>query len=369
MANILLKGTVVDDSWFNKYYEEDGEPIIYPNGVRNLITAAGDEDITIELNSYGGSVWAGAEIATMLEEHKGKVTVQVSGIAASIASVIAMAADEVVMTPLSCIMIHNPASYPMSFSLTDMRKTVAQLEGIADEIVNIYKKRTGLSTDKLKQMMDDETYIMADEAIKLGFADRKSKPTDAEQTIVNSLITNAVNGQFPNIEAIMKERNSKEMAKKQSIFERLTGVTKEVLNEVEPEEVVETPEVKPEAEPEVTPEVTPEPETEPEVTEEVEEADEVETLLDAAAETIEKLQTENASLKTENDALKADLDNAKKATAEVTDEKNKMSNSVATKMRTLNSLIEKIEKADTAPKKAVNSANSEWTYNGFGGEK
>lgn len=366
MANILLKGTVVDDSWVNQYYEEDGEPIIYPNAVRDLITAAEGEDLTIELNSYGGSVWAGAEIATMLEEHKGKVTVQVSGIAASIASVIAMAADEVVMTPLSCIMIHNPASYPMSFSLTDMRKTVAQLEGIADNIVNIYKKRTGLSTDKLKKMMDDETYIMADEAIKLGFADRKSKATDAEQTIVNSLITNAVNGQFPNIEAIMKERNSKEMAKKQSIFERLTGVTKEVLNEVEPEKVVEPPEVEPEAEPEVTPEVTPEPETEPEVTEE---ATEVEELLDAAAETIETLQTENASLKAENDALKADLDNAKKATAEVTDEKNKMSNSVATKMRTLNSLIEKIEKADTAPKKAVNSANSEWTYNGFGGEK
>lgn len=356
MAKILLKGTVVDDSWVNQYYEREGEPIVYPSMVRNIIDNS-EGDIEVEINSYGGSVWAGAEIASMISDYQGKTTCYITGMAASIASVIAMAFDEVVMTPLSMIMIHNPAGAPLSYSLNDIKSKAAQLEGIAEESARIYHEKTGLSMSKIRKMMDEESYIMADEAIKLGFATRKGKATKEEKELNNKLITNSIN-ESRTIEEIIKERNKAEMAKKASIFDRLMGISQETLEIVEPEvdeEVEETPEEVIETPEEEIVEDTPADEEEPK--------EDVEALLDNAMETINSLTKQVAKLTAERDEANASLASEKEAKAAVENSNKEMTTNVAKKMRDLNSLIEKASKAETAPSSTM-KANNNWTFGG-----
>ena len=131
---------------------------------------SGDGDVVIYLNSPGGDCTAASQIYTMLMDYPGSVTVKIDGIAASAASVIAMAGTTVLMAPTGLMMIHNPMTVAMG-SKTEMEKAISMLEEVKESIVNAYELKTGLSRAKLSRLMDCETWMNARRAIELGFAD------------------------------------------------------------------------------------------------------------------------------------------------------------------------------------------------------
>ena len=132
---------------------------------------SGDGDIVVRINSEGGDVFAANEIYNMLKEYRGKVRVVIDAIAASAASIIAMAGDTVEISPVGMIIIHNP--WTGTVGDADEFKTVAnQLDSIKENIINAYELKTHLSRTKLAKMMDEETFIHARKAVELGFADK-----------------------------------------------------------------------------------------------------------------------------------------------------------------------------------------------------
>lgn len=132
-------------------------------------------DLVVYINSPGGNVMAGAEIYTALREHseqgKGNVTVKVTGIAASAASIIAMAGDEVLMSPVSYMMIHNPWTLPGPSNAKELRHQADVLDVISEGLIAAYERRTGKSRDELMELLDGETYMSAQTCIDEGFAD------------------------------------------------------------------------------------------------------------------------------------------------------------------------------------------------------
>ena len=146
---------------------------------------SGSGNITVLINSPGGDCIAAAQIYNMLSSYNGKVTVKIDGIAASAASVIAMAGDEVLVSPVSMIMIHNPATVAFG-DHTDMQKAIDMLDGVKNSIINAYVAKTGMSRAKLSHLMDEETWMDATKAVELGFADdivkRKTEESEDEST-------------------------------------------------------------------------------------------------------------------------------------------------------------------------------------------
>lgn len=122
------------------------------------------------LNSPGGDCVAAAQIYNMLKEYPGNITIKIDGIAASAASLIAMAGNEVLMSPVSMMMIHNPMTAAIG-NADDMQKAAAMLDEVKDSIINAYELKTGITRAKLSHLMDDETWMNAVTAVELGFAD------------------------------------------------------------------------------------------------------------------------------------------------------------------------------------------------------
>lgn len=131
---------------------------------------AGNGDITVWINSPGGDCIAAAQIYNMLMEYKGNVTIKIDGIAASAASVIAMAGTRVLVSPVSMMMIHNPMTVAMG-NAEEMQKTIAMLDEVKESIVNAYEIKTGMSRAKISRLMDAETWMDANSAVEMGFAD------------------------------------------------------------------------------------------------------------------------------------------------------------------------------------------------------
>lgn len=131
---------------------------------------AGSGPITIWINSPGGDCIAASQIYAMLMDYKDDVTVKIDGIAASAASVIAMAGTKVLMAPTALMMIHNPATIAYG-DHTDMAKAIEMLEEVKESIINAYEIKTSLSRSRLSHLMDAETWMNAKKAIELGFAD------------------------------------------------------------------------------------------------------------------------------------------------------------------------------------------------------
>lgn len=131
---------------------------------------AGEGDVTVWINSPGGDCVAAAQIYNMLMEYRGNVTVKIDGIAASAASVIAMAGTTVLMSPVSMLMIHNPMTLALG-DKSEMEKAIDMLEAVKDSIINAYELKTGLSRAKISHLMDEETWMDARKAVELGFAD------------------------------------------------------------------------------------------------------------------------------------------------------------------------------------------------------
>jgi ATP-dependent Clp protease protease subunit len=158
---LTIGGTIAEESWF----DDDVTPQLFKEELN-----AGEGDIVVWINSPGGDCVAAAQIYNMLMDYKGNVTVKIDGIAASAASVIAMAGTKVLMSPVSMMMIHNPATIAMG-DHTEMEKAIAMLDEVKNSIINAYQAKTGLSKQKLSQLMEDETWMNAKRAVELHFAD------------------------------------------------------------------------------------------------------------------------------------------------------------------------------------------------------
>ena len=156
-----LNGTIAEESWF----DDDVTPQLFKDELNS-----GTGDITVWINSPGGDCVAAAQIYNMLSNYKGKVTVKIDGIAASAASVIAMAGDTVLVSPVSMLMIHNPATIAWG-DHAEMQKAMDMLAEVKESIINAYVLKTGLSRPKLSHLMDAETWMDANKAVELGFAD------------------------------------------------------------------------------------------------------------------------------------------------------------------------------------------------------
>lgn len=156
-----MNGVIAEDSWF----DDDVTPALFKDELN-----AGTGDITLWINSPGGDCVAAAQIFNMLSEYPGKVTVKIDGLAASAASVIAMAGTEVWMSPVSMMMIHNPATVAWG-DHAEMKKAMELLDAVKESIINAYVRKTGQSRAKLSHLMDAETWMDANKAVELGFAD------------------------------------------------------------------------------------------------------------------------------------------------------------------------------------------------------
>ena len=168
---LFLNGTIAEESWF----DDDVTPQLFKDELM-----AGSGDITVWINSPGGDCVAAAQIYNMLMDYKGNVTVKIDGIAASAASVIAMAGTKVLMSPVSMMMIHNPMTVAFGDS-AEMQKAIEMLASVKDSIINAYEIKTGLSRTKLSHLMDAETWMDANKAVELGFADEIMQRTDTAE--------------------------------------------------------------------------------------------------------------------------------------------------------------------------------------------
>ena len=182
---LFLNGTIAEESW----YDDDVTPQLFKD---ELMSGSGD--ITVWINSPGGDCVAAAQIYNMLMDYKGNVTVKIDGIAASAASVIAMAGTKVLMSPVSMLMIHNPMTVAMG-DTAEMQKAIEMLGSVKDSIINAYEIKTGLSRAKLSHLMDAETWMDATKAMELGFADeimtRSDSSEDVEPPAVSMLYSKA----------------------------------------------------------------------------------------------------------------------------------------------------------------------------------
>ena len=158
---LRIDGVIAEEPWI------DDE--ITPKQFKSELMS-GSGDITLWINSPGGDVFAASQIYNMLMDYKGNVTVKIDGLAASAASVIAMAGIRVLMSPVSQIMVHNPMTVAIG-NAEEMSKAIDMLSEIKESIINAYEIKTNLSRDEISKMMDSECWMNAKKAVELGFAD------------------------------------------------------------------------------------------------------------------------------------------------------------------------------------------------------
>ena len=158
---LLLDGEISDETWFG----DEVTPAIFRE---ELNTAEGD--IVLWINSPGGDCFAAAQIYNMLMDYPGSVTVKIDGLAASAASVIAMAGSTVEISPVGMMMIHNPMTISIG-DVQEMERAIALLAEVKESIINAYEIKTGLPRAKISRLMDAETWMNAKKAVELGFAD------------------------------------------------------------------------------------------------------------------------------------------------------------------------------------------------------
>ena len=158
---LVLNGQISDETW----YGDEVTPGLFRDELQSC-----EGDITVWINSPGGDVFAAAQIYNMLMEYPGNVNVRIDGLAASAASVIAMAGNKISMSPVAMMMIHNPMTVAMGDKKV-MQQAIDMLDEIKESIINAYELKTGQSRTKIAHMMDTETWFNAKKAVELGFAD------------------------------------------------------------------------------------------------------------------------------------------------------------------------------------------------------
>ena len=265
---------------------------ITANDVHNILSHANGEDVTFNVNSAGGSVFEASEIYTMLSTYKGKVVVNITGLAASAASYMILGADEINISKSAQIMIHKPTSAVDGDSV-DMKRRINLLDATEESIANLYHEKTGIPKDEIVKMMFDETWLTADKAKELGFVDNIIN----DNSIVD--VKNIVASYNREMDSLHKLKNLIKQGEDMNFLDKVTSYfngTDEVNDEVKEEVVEETVE-----EPVVEEEQT---ETVEEQVEETEEKIDSEAILKEAVDKIKELTEQNEKLAKENAVLK-----------------------------------------------------------------
>ena len=219
---LFLNGTIAEESW----YDDDVTPKLFEQELM-----ADKSDVTIWINSPGGDCVAAAQIYNMLMNYKGNITVKIDGIAASAASVIAMAGSKVLMSPVSMLMIHNPSTIAAG-DKAEFQKAMAMLSEVKERIINAYEIKTGLARVKLAHLMDEESWMNANKAVELGFADgilkRNAESAALDQpdvsvmyskaAVTNSFFTKVTEKCRIKTEPIIQERSVEECMKKLNLL-------------------------------------------------------------------------------------------------------------------------------------------------------
>lgn len=205
---IKMKGPLISNNEYEAY-EFFGLEVVSAKSITDQFPEDINEDITLEVNSNGGLVTVGSEIYTALKNYNGHVTAEVTGMAASAASVAIMGADTVKMSPTAQIMIHKALLTRASGNSDDLEKAVNALKSSDQSIINAYVSKTGLSEDEIFEMMKNETFMSANEAIEKGFADEImtfEKDLGAVASLESGLLPQAVIDDFYS----RKKSNAKE---------------------------------------------------------------------------------------------------------------------------------------------------------------
>jgi ATP-dependent Clp protease protease subunit len=216
-TEIYIEGAISSEEWW-------GDEAT-PSQLREELKAITSKNITVIINSGGGDVWAGLAMYNALNELDAEVTVRVDGLAASIASVIAMAGDKIIMSPGSMMMIHKASAWAGGDS-EDLAKVIEMLETVEESIVPIYADRSGLSREEVQELMNAETWMSAEEAVEKGFADQ-----------VGTKKTEEVTSSFSGVLAL--SMSATKASAKQALAHK--GVANEVVEEAKEEENVSTP--------------------------------------------------------------------------------------------------------------------------------
>lgn len=206
---LYIEGEIASQSWWG----DEITPKLFKAELQQ-----GKGDIDVYINSPGGDCIAASQIYTMLMEYKGNVTVKIDGLAASAASVIAMAGTKVCMSPPAMMMIHNPLTLAIGDS-QEMRKTIEVLDEFKESILNAYELKTGLTRDELSNMMDAETWLNANKALEYGFIDeimsddkKIAKNTTSyafsRKAVTNSLLEKVTNMNKATGQTKIENRNS-----------------------------------------------------------------------------------------------------------------------------------------------------------------
>lgn len=160
-TELLFNGPISEDTWWG----DEVTPAMFRDELSKV-----SGNLTVWLNSPGGDVFAASQIYSMLKNHKGKVTVKIDGIAASAASVVAMAGDETLIAPTAMMMIHDPSTVATG-NKADMEKAITLLEEVKESIINAYETKSHLSRSKIAKMMSEETWLNAKKAHEMRFVD------------------------------------------------------------------------------------------------------------------------------------------------------------------------------------------------------
>jgi ATP-dependent Clp protease, protease subunit len=168
-AKLYIYGDIVDHDLGDYNYPDD----VVPNKFKDELYSLGNvQKIDLHINSNGGSVFAAYAIMNMLKNHKAYITTYIDGIAASAASIIAMAGDKIIMPVGSMFMVHQPMlSMWGNYNTNELEKVINMLNSISDNMIDVYHNRTGLDKKKIKKILNAETWLSPTEALELGFAD------------------------------------------------------------------------------------------------------------------------------------------------------------------------------------------------------
>ena len=208
------------------------------------IKAFKDVPMNLHINCVGGDVFEGMAIYNVIKKRTAKTTIYIEGVAASMGSVIALAGDELIMAENSLFMIHNAWGGAMG-EASEMRKTAALLEKISGEIADIYIKKTRLPYDRVKEMMDEETWLSAEEAFNLGFVDSISDAIKVAAKYDVSKFKNITDKEIQNkLSVNLKSKNMTEElknwfnAKVEEIIARVKSSSKSETEDVKEVEVM-----------------------------------------------------------------------------------------------------------------------------------
>ena len=210
-GELTLYGEISDISWW-------GDEVT-PKQFKEDLDALGEiETLNVFINSPGGDVFAGQAIYSMLKRHKATVVVYVDGLAASIASLVAMAGDKVIMPANAMLMIHNPWTWCWG-NANDFRKLAEDLDKIRDSMIVAYESRSALTTEEIKELLDAETWLTAKDCLEYGFADGIEEAKEVAACVDKKYLGRYKNAPKELLEPPDEEARARELLKRKLALE------------------------------------------------------------------------------------------------------------------------------------------------------